>query len=148
MKGRGNGDVVSMVRLPPLFWLGGTVCPQGPPYGNLEAYGNDSRDLSRMCCPAFMEAYRTIVWRSVRCLKKNRFACFVVGNFRASNGTFRPFVTETIQAFKDAEADLYNEAILLNRSASAPLRAGIPFEVARKPCRVHQTVLVFSKGCP
>ena len=50
---------------------------------------------------------------------------------------------DTIAAFRDAGAQLYNEAILVTSAGSLPIRAGKAFEVSRKLGRTHQQVLVF-----
>ena len=79
-------------------------------------------------------------------LRPDRFACFVVGDFRDTKGLQRGFVGDTIAAFRDAGAQLYNEAILVTSAGSLPIRAGKAFEVSRKLGRTHQQVLVFVKG--
>lgn len=79
-------------------------------------------------------------------LQPDRFACFVVGDFRDTKGLQRGFVGDTIAAFRDAGAQLYNEAILVTSAGSLPIRAGKAFEVSRKLGRTHQQVLVFVKG--
>ena len=75
-------------------------------------------------------------------------ACFVVGDIRDTQGLYRGFVSDTIAAFRDAGARLYNEAILVTPSGSLPIRAGKAFEVSRKLGKTHQQVLVFVKGDP
>lgn len=57
-----------------------------PPYGDLEVYSDDAADLSNMAHAAFIEAYRKIIALAVGKLKPNRFACFVVGDFRDDAG--------------------------------------------------------------
>ena len=85
-----------------------------PPYGNLEVYSNDPSDLSNMTYPKFIEVYRNIIALSAKRLKQNRFACFVVGEYRdKKTGNYVGFVPDTIRAFKDAGMQLYNEAILI-----------------------------------
>ena len=44
-----------------------------PPYGNLEVYSEDPRDLSTMPHDAFLAAYRAIIAACVRMLKPERF---------------------------------------------------------------------------
>lgn len=119
-----------------------------PPYGDLEVYSDLPDDLSAMSWEAFLEAYRAIVVASVARLKQDRFACFVVGDFRDERGRYRNFVSETIAAFALAGADLYNEAVLINSVGSASLRVSRQFASSRKMCKVHQNVLVFIKGDP
>jgi hypothetical protein len=119
-----------------------------PPYYDLEVYGDDPADISNMTYPEFCEVYRRIILHAVRCLKPNRFACWVIGDVRDSEGAYRNLVGETTKAFEDAGARLYNEAILLTAAGTAPMRAAKAFESSRKLCRTHQTMLVFVKGNP
>jgi DNA modification methylase len=119
-----------------------------PPYGDLEVYSDDPRDLSTLDYPAFVEKYRKIVAGSLAQLKNDRFACFVVGDLRDKKGFYRRFVADTEQAFVDAGAQLYNEAILVTAIGSLSIRAGRTFSSTRKLGKTHQNVLVFCKGDP
>lgn len=119
-----------------------------PPYGDLEVYSENAADLSTMEHTAFVAAYRHIISESVSLLVPNRFACFVVGDFRDSKGFYRNFVADTISAFQDAGAMLYNEGILVTAVGSLPIRIGRQFEGGRKLGKTHQNVLVFFKGDP
>ncbi len=119
-----------------------------PPYADLERYSDDPRDLSTMEYEAFAKAYRAIIGAAVRQLRNNRFACFVVGDVRDPKGLYRNFVGLTIQAFQDAGAAYYNEAILVTSVGSLPIRAGKIFSASRKLGKTHQNVLVFCKGDP
>lgn len=118
-----------------------------PPYGDLEVYTDDPRDLSTMKYEKFVETYSEIIKKGVAKLKDNRFAVFVVGDFRDEQGFYRGFVKDTIVAFEKAGAKLYNEMILVNSVGSASLRAGGAF-TNRKITKLHQNVLVFFKGDP
>jgi len=72
-----------------------------PPYGDLEKYSDDPRDLSNMEYHTFLAAYKRIIMRTCKQLKNNRFACFVVGDFRdKKTGNYRNFVGDTAAAFK------------------------------------------------
>jgi len=117
-----------------------------PPYGDLEVYSDDPQDLSAMDWPAFLVAYRAIIAKACGKLKQNRFACFVVGDFRDKRGNYRNFVSETIRAFLDAGLHLYNEAILVTSVGSACMRVTKQFNAGRKFAKTHQNVLVFVKG--
>lgn len=119
-----------------------------PPYGNLEKYSDDPNDISNMSHEDFIEVYRTIIKKSIDTLKDNRFACFVVGDFRGKDGYYKNFVANTIEAFVDAGAPLYNEAILVTPTGSASIRVTKQFNSGRKLCKLHQNVLVFCKGDP
>lgn len=117
-----------------------------PPYADLEVYSDNPQDISTMDYPAFLTVYRSIIAQSIDRLKQDRFACFVVGDVRDKKGLYRNFVSDTISAFQDAGAMLYNEAILVTVAGSLPIRAGKQFESGRKLGKTHQNVLVFVKG--
>jgi hypothetical protein len=119
-----------------------------PPYGDLEIYSDDPADLSTLEYPAFVEAYRAIVVASLGLLKPDRFAVFVVGDLRDKAGFYRGFVLDTVRAFTEAGAALYNDAILVTAVRSLPIRVARQFEAARKLGKTHQNVLVFCKGDP
>ena len=119
-----------------------------PPYGDLEVYSDDPADLSAVDYPEFLAAYRQIIAASLTLLKPDRCACVVVGDFRDPKGYYRNFVSDTIAAFQDAGARLYNEAILVTAVGSLPIRAGRVFSAGRKLGKTHQNVLVFVKGDP
>jgi len=117
-----------------------------PPYGDLERYSDDPRDLSSMEWHTFEAAYKRVVLRAVGRLAPDSFACFVVGDFRDSKGHYRNFVSKTIEAFEMAGARLYNEAVLITPVGTAAMRVGAQFESGRKLAKTHQNVLVFVKG--
>jgi len=120
-----------------------------PPYYDLEVYSDVPGELS--ACPtyeAFIAAYRGIVAKCVAMLAEDRFACFVVGDIRDKRGFYRNFVSDTVTAFQDAGATLYNEAILVTAVGSLPIRVGKQFQGYRKLGKTHQNVLVFYKGNP
>lgn len=119
-----------------------------PPYHDLEVYSDDPRDLSMMDYPAFLASYRDIIARSIARLRPDRFAMIVVGDIRDTKGVYRNFVSDTIAAFHDAGARLYNEAILVTAVGSLPIRVGRQFEAGRKLGKTHQNVLMFVKGDP
>jgi len=118
-----------------------------PPYGDLERYSDDPRDLSTMDYHAFIGAYRRIILRCAERLKHNRFACFVVGDFRdPKTGNCRNFVGDTVESFRQCGLALYNEAILITCVGSLPIRVGKQFISGRKLGKTHQNMLVFVKG--
>ena len=119
-----------------------------PPYGDLEEYSQDPLDLSHMTHSAFLVAYRAIIAKSCARLRQDRFACFVVGDFRDKRGNYRNFVSDTIAAFLDSGLTLYNEAILVTSVGSACMRVTKQFNASRKFAKTHQNVLVFVKGNP
>ena len=118
-----------------------------PPYADLEVYSNDPADLSNAgSYVEFAAAYRIIIANAVAKLRDNRFAVWVVGDIRGKDGRVLPFVTDSIQAFEDAGAYLYNAAVYVTPCGSLPLRARKAFEATRKMGKTHQHVLVFCKG--
>jgi hypothetical protein len=120
-----------------------------PPYYDLEQYSDVAADLSNAAdYDSFILAYRQIIQTSVDRLRPDSFACFVVGDIRDDHGIYRNFVGDTVNAFQDAGAGLYNEAILVTAVGSLPIRVGRQFEAGRKLGKTHQNVLIFYKGEP
>jgi hypothetical protein len=112
----------------------------------LEVYSDNPADLSAMDHEAFLVGYRDIIAKACGKLRQDRFACFVVGDFRDKRGNYRNFVSDTVQAFLNAGLTLYNEAILVTSVGSASMRVTKQFEASRKFAKTHQNVLVFLKG--
>ena len=119
-----------------------------PPYFDLEVYSDNPNDLSTMSYDEFASVYQSIVEKSVRALKNNRFAVFVVGDVRDKNGFIVSLRDLTIKCFEKCGVRLYNDIVLAVSLASASIRAGTPFNASRKITRVHQYILVFYKGDP
>lgn len=116
-----------------------------PPYGDLEVYSNHPDDLSNMDFGHFGEKYKSIIKKSCDKLKKDCYACFVVGDFRDKKGFYRCFPEATTKAFIEAGLKKYNELILLNVIGSASMRANRIFSSGQKVVKIHQNVLVFKK---
>lgn len=119
-----------------------------PPYGDLECYSEDARDLSTLTLDEFREAYAEVVCKACARLKDHRFAAFVVGDYRDKDGLLVGFPSRTILAFEAAGLRLYNEAVLVTAAGSLPIRVGKMFTSSRKLGKTHQNVLVFVKGDP
>jgi len=87
-----------------------------PPYGDLERYSDISGDLSNFSdYSSFLNRYEKIIYRTLKRLKDNRFACFVVGNYRdKKSGKLRNFVGDTVRIFDECGAYFYNEMILVS----------------------------------
>ncbi len=119
-----------------------------PPYGDLEQYSDDPRDLSTMTYEAFALAYTRIIAAGVELLKPDRFACYVIGDIRDERGFYRGLPELTVRAFEQVGARKYNEAILVTAVGSLPIRIGKQFNSGRKLGKTHQNVLVFIKGDP
>ena len=119
-----------------------------PPYHDLEQYTDHMDDLSNMSWGEFKEKYASIIEQVVYKLSNNRFACFVISEIRNEAGFFKGFVPYTVQCFKNAGMEFYNEIILVNVVGSLPVRVANCFGGNRKIGRMHQNVLVFYKGDP
>lgn len=119
-----------------------------PPYGNLEIYSDDPRDLSAMSAVDFDRRYAEIIRRAVDLLRPDSFAAFVVGNYRGADGFYRDLCGLTVRAFEAAGARYYNEAVLVTAAGSLPIRVGRQFSSARKLGKTHQNFLGFCKGSP
>jgi hypothetical protein len=119
-----------------------------PPYGDLERYSDDPQDLSNMPYDLFLGGFRQAVKNAAARLSENRFAVFVVGDFRDKEGINRGFVADTIAACRDAQLHFYNDGVLVTQIASLPMRVRGQFEGSRKLGKTHQNVLVFVKGDP
>ena len=116
-----------------------------PPYYDLERYCDDPNDLSNMSFNEFNDIYESIIYKSCKLLRNNRFACFVVGNCRDKNGYIMDLVGTTIKAFEKAGAKFYNDIILRNVVGSGSMRAEGNMRY-RKVVKMHQNILVFCKG--
>lgn len=144
-----QGDAAEMLaQSPPADFL--FTCP---PYGNLEKYSDDPKDLSSMEWGRFGEAYLGIIEKACARLRPDRFACIVVGNYRdrskEGEGVMRDLVGGTVGCFQAAGLDLYNDIVLLNSVGSGAMRANGSFvRGGRKVVKLHQNVLVFVKGDP
>lgn len=119
-----------------------------PPYGHLEQYSNDQRDISTMSPEAFSEAYSQIIHESCTLLRQNRFAAIVVGDYRSKDGFYLSLPAQTIVAFEEAGLQLYNQIVLITAIGSLPMRINAQFVGSRKLGNTHQHVLIFAKGQP
>lgn len=121
-----------------------------PPYYDLEKYSDDPKDISNMSYSDFLETYTKIIQKALKRLKENALVVWVICDVRQTDGDrfYWGFLKDTIQAFEEGGAELYNEAVLLTSIGSLPLRAGKTFMAGRKLGRSHQNVLVFAKGSP
>lgn len=116
-----------------------------PPYADLEVYSEMKEDLSTMEYNEFIKVYSEIIKKAVAKLRSGGYACFVVSDIRDKKGYYRDFISHTKQAFINAGAGLYNEAILLQPIGTAMLRAGRVFGAGGKLTKVHEHVLIFKK---
>lgn len=115
-----------------------------PPYADLEVYSDLDGDISNKPYKEFLNLYESIIEKSCKLLKKDGFACFVVGEVRDEKGNYIGFVPDTIRAFEKCGMKYYNEAILLNPVASASMRANGNMK-SKKLVKIHQNILIFKK---
>lgn len=142
------GDSLDIDKLAPKEKRGYNLLFSCPPYGFLERYSDDPRDLSTLSTPDFTDKITEIVGKSCALLAPEAFACFVVGDYRDEEGFYQNFPALTCLAFADAGMQLYNHAILLTATGSLPLRINAQFTGSRKLGTTHQHVLIFAKGQP
>lgn len=116
-----------------------------PPYGNLEVYSEDPRDLSAMTPKQFRVAYRACIQGCAAKMKAGSFACFVVGEYRLADGALAGLLSLTTSSFQDSGVAYFNDLVLLTPVGTGALRARNSFDSSRKVVRCHQHVLVFHK---
>lgn len=122
-----------------------------PPYGDLEVYSDDPADISNRGYGGFLEAYNAIIAAAVAKLRPDRFAVWVVGNYRdkaCPHGRYHDLVGDTVRAFGAAGAYLYNDITLINAVGTGAARANRTMQATRKVVKLHQNVLVFCNGDP
>lgn len=119
-----------------------------PPYGDLEIYSDDPRDISNMAHDDFDAKYGEILGKACGRLRDDRFATVVVGNYRDSKGRLRDLSGLTVSIMERAGLRYYNDMILVTTAGSLPIRVGKQFRASRKVGRNHQYVLNFVKGDP
>jgi len=118
-----------------------------PPYYDLEVYSDDPSDLSAMPNYAtFLEAYRAILAASVGMLRPGRFAVVVTSEVRDKRGVYRGLVADTMLALRDAGAEFYNDAVLINQVGTLAMRADKQMKSGRKLGRAHQNIICSVKG--
>ena len=69
-----------------------------------------------------------------------------MGDIRDKQGIYRNFVSDTIEAFQDAGAQLYNDAVFVMAVGTVMMQTSRNFPIGRKLGKTHQNVLVFIKG--
>lgn len=117
-----------------------------PPYGDLEIYSTDPSDISNMTPSNFDAIYSKIIMEACNKLKNDRFAFWVVGEYRYKDGSYANLVGKTVEAFKAAGLKYYCEGVLVTVAGTLPIRAAKQFMAGRKIGKTHQNFLVFLKG--
>lgn len=119
-----------------------------PPYGDLEVYSDDPRDISHMSDDDFDATYAEILRLAVSHVRPDRFATVVVGNYRDRDGMLRDLSGITVRAIEAAGARYYNDMVLVTPVGPLAVRVGRQFTGSRKVGRRHQYVLNFVIGDP
>lgn len=120
-----------------------------PPYADLERYSDDPADLSTLGYDEFRSVHAKVIADACARLKPDRFAVWVVGEVRdrkQKSATYYGFVPDTVDAFRAAGMEFYNEIIYVTPIGSLPTTVPTYFEGSRKVGKTHQNVLVFLKG--
>lgn len=119
-----------------------------PPYGDLEVYSDNARDISTWPYDDFLAGQSHAIHAATERLRPDRFACWVTSDVRDKRGAYRGLVADTIRQFTDAGLTFHNDIILLDPTGTHGIRAERPFRATRKVVRAHQHLLVFAKGDP
>jgi len=122
-----------------------------PPYGSLERYSDQTDDLSTLSWADFRVAYASSIEGAVRALRRDRFAVFVVGNFKEDvkgqrHRVMRDLVGLTVSAFETAGAAFYSDLVHVTPVGTRAVTSAFHFPRTRRPMPRHQMVLVFLKG--
>lgn len=118
-----------------------------PPYGDLERYSDDPRDLSTYTYPQFRTALRDVLLAAAARLHQHRFLVVVVGEFRhKKTGLYHGWVPDLVTDMRDAGLGYYNHAVVVTPVGSLPIRTANQFRASRKMGKTHQDVVVFVKG--
>ena len=116
-----------------------------PPYYDLEKYSDNESDLSNLgSYEEFLQRYEGSIQNTFDLLKDGSMFAIVVGDIRDNQGNYRGFVADTIRIAQEVGFHFYNDAVILNNLASAPMRARGNMK-SGKLVKVHQNLLVFKK---
>lgn len=116
-----------------------------PPYYDLEVYSHQAGDMSNAgSYHEFLAMLRGSLRGTYKALKAGALAVWVVGNFRAKDGTLRHFNGDLITLADSVGFKLHDELIFWGASGAAAQRAG-QFEANRKSVRVHEYIVVLRK---
>ena len=94
----------------------------------------------------FDAAMAQMLGEAARLLRPDRFAVFVVGSVRDKDGSILDMRRCMSAGCEKAGLRLVNDAVLINATGTAAVRAKRGFLTARTLTRVHQEVLIYVKG--
>jgi hypothetical protein len=117
-----------------------------PPYGPLERYSDDPRDLSTMAPAAFADALTESARRAAGALREDRFSLWVVGDYRHRDGSLASLIPAVVEGHRQAGCTWIDDLIVVDPVGAGRLRAKRPWVRGRLTLRTHQHVLVFVTG--
>jgi len=118
-----------------------------PPYHDLEKYSELPTDLSNLgSYDDFNQAMFTCAQTHRRLMKPGSFVCLVVGNFRYKKGPKKgeliDFRGDTVNNFRDAGFQFWQDIVLSKNFASAAVRSSVAWS-GKKLVPRHEYLLVF-----
>ena len=116
-----------------------------PPYWNIEvkAYGNENEQLGNAeTYEDFLNEYTKVVKHCYRVLKPNKYAIFIVGDFR-KNKQFYPFHKDTIEIFCKVGFKLHDIIVYEVGTLAAMFVRSIM--MYKRMGKTHEYILVFKK---
>lgn len=115
-----------------------------PPYHQLEVYEEGGNQLSRIKeYSLFLEQIGKCIKRTFKILKRGKFCCWVVADFRAK-GALVDFTFDCLHLFKQHGFIHWDTIIIKNISPFAALTTH-KSAAKRYTSKIHETLLVFRK---
>ncbi len=116
-----------------------------PPYGTLERYSDDPRELSTMDWDRFHMRLKGVLRKCVNVLKPDGMIAVVVGDYREKRAgrytALRPLVAAVTEILS-VSAELMESAVFLTPIGSLPIRASHNWAKGGKLGRAHQNLIV------
>lgn len=117
-----------------------------PPYGNLERYSDDPRDLSTLNLTQFRSALGDVIAETKRVLDDHTFAVWVLGHVRDGQRGQVDLAAAVIEDARAVGFTVQNHAVLITPIGSLAVRAPKQFSASRALGRSYQDVVVLTKG--
>ena len=117
-----------------------------PPYGTLERYSDDARDLSTMAWPEFKRVMGAVLHSCRMAMKPNAWIAIAAADYREkAKGRYtalRPFVSEVTRELSTGPLELHASCVYLTPLGTLPVRAAHNFRAAKKLGRAHQNIVI------
>lgn len=119
-----------------------------PPYGDLERYSDDPRDLSAMAWETFTIHYAEALRSAIESMSADRYIGIVISDIRGKDGGYRglPDLTRTI--LRDEGVTIVGDMVILDPIGRKHLTGWKLLGQSRKPTRVHQEMVIGVVGDP